>query len=206
MGMAPLTPQEKCPNEIWDKIFSYLKDADTRSLLTIRATCSDFEYWVDEKTGLWDRVSLFSAVKENNIEKCRKIVENAQDKNPADNSGWTPLHEAAIYGHLEMCRLILDNVQDKNPARNDGNTPLHFAASFGHTEICRLILENVEDKNPADNRGQTPLHLAARYGHLLVCRLILENVQDKNPVNNYGRTPLNMARSRDIRNLIQDHL
>jgi len=237
--MAPLTPQEKCPNEIWDKIFSYLKDADTKSLLTIRATCSDFEYWVDEKTGLWDRVSLFSAVKENNIEKCRKIVENAQDKNPADNSGWTPLHEAAmngrleicrcilenvqdknpanndghtplhraaIYGHLEMCRLILDNVQDKNPARNDGNTPLHFAASFGHTEICRLILENVEDKNPADNRGQTPLHLAARYGHLLVCRLILENVQDKNPVNNYGRTPLNMARSRDIRNLIQDHL
>merc|ERR1711974_344774 len=98
--------------------------------------------------------------------------------NPADNGGYTPLHEAAgaQYGHrhksveakmryitlhVEICRLIMENVQDKNPAANNsGRTPLHSAASSGHLEICRFIIDNAQDKNPADNDGETPLHWA----------------------------------------------
>ena len=116
--MAPSTPQEKCPVEVWEQIFSYMGDATTASLTACRETCSDFEYWVDERTTLWDRISLRRAVEENNVEIVRKIVEKSQYKNPADDRGFTPMHRAAELGHLEIFRLIMENVQDKNPYTN----------------------------------------------------------------------------------------
>ena len=58
------------------------------------------------------------------------IFERAEDKNPKDNFGFTPLHLAAENGHLELCQLIIENVQDKNPKNSwDKITPLqndHF--------------------------------------------------------------------------------
>ena len=49
---------EECPSEVWEHIFSFLRDADSKTLLACRATCVDFQYWVDQKTSLWSRVRL----------------------------------------------------------------------------------------------------------------------------------------------------
>jgi len=205
--LEPQNPLEKCPSEIWEMIFSCLKDADTSSLLACRETCHDFKYWVDKKASFWSRMNLRKAVDDNNVDICWQILDNVQNKNPADNRGFTTLHWAAEKGHLEICRLILENVQDKNPANKDGITPLHRAARYGRLEICRLILENVQDKNPANNNGTTPLHQAAWYGQLETYRLILENVPDKNPADNRGFTPLhNSAQAQMLKLLMESAL
>ena len=67
------------------------------------------------------------------------------DKNPCNEDGTTPLHDAAIEGHLDIVKLILEQIDNnKNPADiESGDTPLHFAARGGHTEICREILQQV---------------------------------------------------------------
>ena len=161
--MAPTSPQQKCPNEIWEKIFSYLKHEDKSSLLGCRETCSDFKFWVDKRTTFWDQMPLKRAVEENNLAIVEVIMENAQDKNPADEDGWTPLHEAAKRGYLEIFSLIFENTQDKNPASTSGFTPLHLAAEDGHLDICRLIIENVQDKNPVNGGRETPLHERAMW-------------------------------------------
>jgi len=171
------------PCEIWERIFSLLKTADTSTLLAGRETCRDFKYWVDTKTSLWSRMSLYRAVQDKeNLEICRLIIENVANKNPNFVHGFTPLHCAAGKGHLEICRLIIEYLEDKNPKYVFGETtPLHQAAEEGHLEICRLIIENVDDKNPKDDNGLTPLYCAAEGGHLEICRLIIGNVEDKNP-------------------------
>jgi len=63
-----------------------------------------------------------------------------QDKNPASDSGRTPLHWAAYWGRFEICRLILQNVEDKNPADNNGDTPLDLAER-SHATVAQLIQE-----------------------------------------------------------------
>jgi len=202
---------EECPSEIWEGIFTWLRDADTKTLLACRETCSDFTYWVDKKTTMWRRMSLLKAVEDNNVDICQRIIEVVQDKNPAGEYGQTPLHEAAKRGHFDIFRLIMENVQDKNPATEGcGYTPLHAAAAFGRLKIYRLIMEYVQDKNPANNWGMTPLHMAAEYGHLEMCRFILENVRDAYPVNQEGvESLLDLARSGGhaaVCQLFEEHL
>ena len=85
-------------------------------------------------------------------------------ENPANNFGFTALHEAAAEGNLEMCQLLIDNMTgNKNPGDFNGWTPLHWAADGGHFEICQLIAQYLEDKNPLTNAGTTPKHLMNDY-------------------------------------------
>ena len=62
-----------------------------------------------------------------------------EDKNPARNNGYTPLHAAAEFGRLEVFELLKRNAQDKNPAANDGVTPQELVDSFCErfTKIAR---------------------------------------------------------------------
>ena len=87
------------------------------------------------------------AASEGNLELCRIIINNVNDKNPADNEGHKSLHQA-VYNtsQLQICQLIIKNISDKNPANEDGVTPLHFAALYGLFETCKLIANNIVNK------------------------------------------------------------
>merc|ERR1719391_1730579 len=79
------------------------------------------------------------------LEICQLILDNVEDKNPADNYRITPLHEAARGGHLSVFKLLLEHSPEKNPKNSGGVTPFHFAAREGHSDICKLIEETVLD-------------------------------------------------------------
>ena len=68
-----------------------------------------------------------------------------QDKNPADENGWTPLHIAAEQGHHDICQIIIENVETKNPTDENGDTPLKIAIENEHSTIIRLIKEQLGD-------------------------------------------------------------
>ena len=63
------------------------------------------------------------------IHQCGGYVDN---KNPSDNTGTTPLHEASSNGHFDICRLIIENTDKKNPSNSKGETPLDMAVKKGH--------------------------------------------------------------------------
>ena len=52
-----------------------------------------------------------------------------EDKNPADNEEWTPLHITAQERRLEIVNYISQHLEDKNPAKNDGKTTLCIASN-----------------------------------------------------------------------------
>ena len=132
------------------------------------------------------------------------IMDRAEDKNPADWIGDTPLHEAASRGHLAIVKYIMDNIKDKSPKNCYGKTPLHFAAThlnwIAHGTACirkyevfKYIFENVDDKNPADLKGITPLHLAAKHPTTNFVKYIMNNIRDVSPKDHNGNTPLHFA-------------
>merc|ERR1712038_2024581 len=144
--------------------YQIFQSLDQNTLAKCRLVSNIWKGFVDYQTSLWGKVPIhlyISAAREGRLNICRLIIQNGQNKNPADEDGRTPLHSAASTGHLEICRLIIENFQNKNPADLTERTPLHWAAEYGHLEVCRLIIENVQDKNPANLDGETPLHWAA---------------------------------------------
>ena len=84
---------------------------------------------------------LYCAARNGHLQICKLIFEYVEDKNTANNYGFSPLYIAAMKGHFEICKLILENVKDKNPAANDGSTPLRIAAMMGHFDIAKLIVQ-----------------------------------------------------------------
>ena len=156
---------------------------------------------------------LHEAASRGNFDICKFIIDQVDDKNPANDTGHTPFHTAANYihntnhsclvpfgqirGHFEICQLIFEEIGFQNPSDNRQRTPLHYAASHGNLEICKMIIEKVDDPNPFSPSYiyDTPLHQAASNGHFEICKLIVENckVVDKNPRNISGETPLHFA-------------
>jgi ankyrin repeat protein len=48
---------------------------------------------------------------------CKFILEKLDDKNPSDDYGQPPFHEAAAYGHIELCKLFIENGLDLKTAK-----------------------------------------------------------------------------------------
>ena len=152
---------------------------------------------------------LHEAASRGNFDICKFIIDQVEDKNPANKTGHTPFHIAADYkidsskvvGHFEICKLIFEATGFQNPTSKYGGTPFHSAASNGNLKICEMIIEKIDHKNPAStsrlDENDTPLHKAAKGGHFEICKLIIEKVVVKNPSNDRGVTPLHCAAEND---------
>ena len=49
--------------------------------------------------------------------------------------GWTPLHEACVYGHTKVVLLLLKHGANVNARGMDGDSPLHDAVANAHLEV-----------------------------------------------------------------------
>ena len=132
---------------------------------------------------------------EQSREKFKNILDEAEDKNPANQKdGQTPLHIAALKGHLQICSLMIGH-NDGKIFDFDTFTPLHMAAIAGCLKAFKVIMESQIEKNPADGMGETPLHLhlAAVHNHFDICKLIISNVNNIHPTTLYMKTPKDYA-------------
>ena len=87
--------------------------------------------------------------------------------------GYTPIHEAASYGHSNVLELLLQHGGDPNCRANCGYTPLHVASSSGHVDCVRVLLANDADIICRDEYGKTPMQtaeLSSKHGVLKVLR------------------------------------
>ena len=70
------------------------------------------------------------------------MVHGKSQSNPnaPDNTGWTPIHYAALKGHLEII-IILMTSADANPNAQDiwGKTPTDLARQNGHSKIVEEL-------------------------------------------------------------------
>jgi ankyrin repeat protein len=72
-------------------------------------------------------IPLHEAAQHGYLLICYMIMNQIEEKNPRDITGYTVLHAAASGGHLETFKLIMNKVTDINPGYIEGWTPLHAA-------------------------------------------------------------------------------
>ena len=105
------------------------------------------------------------------LDICKLLLGYSLDRNPRDNSGSTPLHDAAFKGHLKVCQLLLENIEEKNPVDKKGWTPLYLAAQNGHKDICQLIMEYID----MDNHDKSQTQMSKRNGLLEFVQLFIDS-------------------------------
>ncbi|XP_034979225.1 ankyrin repeat and SAM domain-containing protein 1A isoform X11 [Zootoca vivipara] len=116
--------------------------------------------------------------------------------NCVDNTGYTPLHHAALNGHKDVVEVLLRNDALTNVADCKGCYPLHLAAWKGDAEIVKLLIHQGPSHtkvNEQNNDNETALHCAAQYGHTEVVKVLLEELTDPTMRNNKFETPLDLA-------------
>ena len=78
--------------------------------------------------------------------------------NTPDNAGWTPLHEAANFGHTLLVEFLLRCGAKANAQSIDRETPLHDAALSGHEKICKLLLFYEANPLNVNKDGECSFH------------------------------------------------
>jgi ankyrin repeat protein len=58
-----------------------------------------------------------------------------------DDTGKTPLHFAAAYGHKDLVKFLLDNGADPLATDDDGELPADAAGQMGETGIAEMLME-----------------------------------------------------------------
>jgi len=141
---------------------------------------------------------LHAAVRANNYQMVKYLLDSKARTDSAEEFHETPLHTAAENNCFEIIKMLLERGQDSinSPKSQKGNeTALLIAAEAGFEDICQELLSHGADIRKVNGQCMTPLHLAARGLHSPVIQLLLEQSSSKNTklvnmVDNQGRTAL----------------
>lgn len=134
-------------------------------------------------------LTLFQAIKLNDIELAKKSIQQGADLNSLDNveaPTKTVLTYATALNRLEIVQLLIKSGADINQVRPlDLHTSLMIAATRNLPTIASVLISGGADINKTTLINRTALQIAAFNGSLEVARIL---VQQKNmDVNNRGK-------------------
>lgn len=152
--------------------------------------------------------ALHHAVKAENIDEVKRLVENGADPNAQTTrlkGIRTPFERAIQSGNYEIFSYLLEHGADVNLIDEDGSAPIHFAAKnkTEDTRFLKDLLSRGADIHTRNQFGSQPIHLAAEGGYLITEKRFLKtdmfveflakNGADVNDANGHFGTPLHMA-------------
>merc|ERR1712098_63128 len=88
---------------------------------------------------------LHRAIKLNNTEVVKVLIEKTADKDEKNKNGETVLHLAALKNNAEIALILIEKGTDKEAIDNKGNTALHMAASKNNAEVAQILIEKQAD-------------------------------------------------------------
>ena len=106
---------------------------------------------------------IFAAARRGTPSDVQYFLDRRINVNIKNESGWTPLHEAAqSNSRVEVLRLLVSQGANVSVKNNGGWTPLHGAARHNpNVEILKYLVSQKADVNAKDRSGRTPLDVAA---------------------------------------------
>ena len=138
----------------------------------------------------------------------RKLIQRGHNVNAYDGSGWTPLQNAAFYGHTKVARELIRAKADVHlKVKGPGRNVLRIAAYYIFwimMKICilysRLILTAGVgiDEQDCFFESKTALMLAAQKGHGAVVAELVKAGADVNVKDRKGMTAVLLARNYDV--------
>ena len=154
-------------------------------------------FWAASRVERPRFLTIHEAVREGDLADTKYHLSHGADIAELNESGYTPLHLAAAYGHPKIAQYLLSRGAQVD-AREEESTPryytaLHLAAREHNPEVAQVLLKHGADPNAQDVEGYTPLHVAARYNSAQTAQVLLAGGADVNAQNDDGNTPLAVA-------------
>jgi ankyrin repeat protein len=154
----------------------------------------------------------FKAIEEGDLEQvtlllAKKITENKNAVNDADEYNRTGLRVAAQKGHVHIMRFLISQDADINfdgegthsdkkgfdDRGSRRELPIHAAALNGSPEAILCLIEAGSSVKVKDGGGCTPLHHATTEGHLQAVITLCEHLADLDETTTTGDTALHIA-------------
>jgi ankyrin repeat protein len=145
------------------------------------------------------KTPLFFAIRANNVNWVRLLLEKGADPTIRNNIGLTPFHVAVDNAKdFEILNLLLANEKvDINETRDQqGLTALHYAITASNVNVARFLLSKGANPNVVYENGRTLLHEAVFLAKDMdVVELLLNHEDvDVHCLDNKGRNALHYAR------------
>mmetsp|Transcript_38171 Transcript_38171/g.91379 ORF Transcript_38171/g.91379 Transcript_38171/m.91379 type:complete len:260 (-) Transcript_38171:381-1160(-) len=162
---------------------------------------------------------LFEAVKGNDLERTRELLEEGMKVRPnkmvvynpncEDAKGITPLIEATLLGNYDLVILLLQYGGKAQPDEGFRHTPLRAACLTANVPLIKLLLDRGADPNAKSEGGRTPLmgacFLRPQYDQSpdrlklsqgAVRAILADSRTDVRATNDFGESALDLCRTR----------
>jgi hypothetical protein len=120
----------------------FVQSVETRDMQTFYKLLGNDKILANTKNKTGDSV-LILALKNDNIEAAKRLVEVGADVNVRSTNGTTPLMYASRLGNSELVKQLVTKNADLTAKNNNGQTVLMYAKLSNNTGIIRFIQEKV---------------------------------------------------------------
>jgi ankyrin repeat protein len=120
-----------------ENIFGDLKNSSTESIRKMIET----DFGGDANLARGDGLTLlhFAAAYADNLEVAKVLVSMGANVNAKEQTGITPLHNAARFGNVEIAKLLISKGANVNAKLFNGVTPLEVAQKRGDTAMVQYL-------------------------------------------------------------------
>lgn len=129
---------------------------------------------------LAESTALIDAVKQQDTQAVRLLLQEGSDPNSRQSDGSTALHWAIFREDESAIEALIDAGADVNAVNRLGASALYLAAKSGNAEQIGLLLEAGANPNVALPMGETPLMTASRAGSTEGVQLLISAGADVN--------------------------
>ncbi|MDZ4848470.1 MAG: ankyrin repeat domain-containing protein [Pirellulaceae bacterium] len=148
---------------------------------------------VSDATSAESTSLLADAVKKNDLQAARTLLDQQVDVRSAQVDGMTALHWAVYHDEFSLVQRILAAGADVATQNRYGVSPLSIACQNGSSAIVKLLLDAGAEPNEKLHGGETPLMTASRTGQVGPVQELLARGADVNATERKGQTAIMWA-------------
>jgi ankyrin repeat protein len=176
---------EKAPADLWEA-------AERGDVAAVRKFIASGAR-VDELDDAKQWTPLIYAVRYNQLDAARALLEANANPLKSSGKGSFPIGFAAQYGHVEMIKLLASKGADLDRCKAPFYIPLAYAAQYGKLDAIDALLDAGARVEAADQAGRTALMIASAYGQTKAMQKLLDRGGDAEAATPDGATAVVMA-------------
>jgi len=151
-----------------------------------------------------DDLRLLNAVKNQDQQTARALLDEHVDVNASQPDGGTALSWAAYWDDQQLADLLIRAGANVNSANVYGVSPLSLACTNASAPMIEKLLQAGGDPNIAQVTGETPLMTCAKTGNMAAVKLLVDHKANVNAkASERGQTALMWAAAGKFGSVVQ---
>ena len=126
----------------------------------------------DSNTEIMNEKDIVKAVKNNNLQSVKNLLESGEDVNSIDSSKRSLLLIATNNSNIEIAKLLVKHGADVNQQADNQDSAFLYAGASGQTELVKLFLDHGARFDIFNRYNGSALIPACERGHVETVRLL----------------------------------